>query len=194
MDGFRIPLGDWVDEAVTWLRDNIKGFFDFIAFIVRWMVDGLTDVLVAIPVPLAILLFVLIGWLLRSWQMALGTALTFTLVVAMDLWEPTLQTLSLVLVATVIALLMAIPLGIWSARNDTVRVIVKPILDFMQTMPTFAYLVPILVLFGLGPVVSVVASAMPIENPSSVTDGWFGRTESSQSSTYEAASLTASRE
>ncbi len=108
----------------------------------------------------AIALFALLGWFFRSWQMALGTALTFTLIVAMDLWVPAMQTLSLVLVATLVALLIGIPLGIWSARNDTVRAILKPILDFMQTMPAFVYLIPAITFFSIGVVPGLVATVI----------------------------------
>lgn len=160
MDGFRIPLGQAVESVVDWLRDNLGGFFDVVTAVVRWLVDGLTDVLVATPVPALIALFALIGWLLRSWQMAVGTVLAFSLVVAMDLWEPTLQTLSLVIVATLVALLIAIPLGIWSARNDAVRAILKPVLDFMQTMPGFVYLIPAITFFSIGVVPGVVATVI----------------------------------
>jgi len=160
MDGFRIPLGTWVEDAVAWLRDNLDALFDVITVVVRFLVDGLTDGLLAIPIPLAILLFALIGWAVRSWQMALGTALTFTLIVAMDLWEASMQTLSLVLIATLVAVAIAIPLGIWSARNDTVRAILKPVLDFMQTMPGFVYLIPAITFFSIGVVPGVVATVI----------------------------------
>lgn len=160
MDGFRIPVGDWIETGVDWLRDNLDGLFDVITVVVRFLVDGLTDVLVATPMPLTIAIFALIGWLLRSWQMALGTVAAFLLIVAMDLWIPTLQTLSLVLVATLVALVIAIPLGIWSARNDTVRAILKPVLDFMQTMPAFVYLIPAITFFSIGVVPGLVATVI----------------------------------
>lgn len=160
MDGFRIPVGDWIETGVDWLRDNLDGLFDVITVVVRFLVDGLTDVLVATPMPLMIAIFALIGWLLRSWQMALGTVAAFLLIVAMDLWIPTLQTLSLVLVATLVALVIAIPLGIWSARNDTVRAILKPVLDFMQTMPAFVYLIPAITFFSIGVVPGLVATVI----------------------------------
>jgi len=160
MDGFRVPVGDWIDTGVDWLRDNLSGLFDIISIVVRFLVDGLTDVLIAVPVPLTIVVFALLGWFFRSWQMAIGTAATFTLIVAMHLWVPAMQTLSLVLVATVVALLIGIPLGIWSARNDTVRAILKPILDFMQTMPAFVYLIPAITFFSIGVVPGVVATVI----------------------------------
>lgn len=160
MDGFRIPVGEWVEAGVDWLRDNLGGLFDVITVVVRFLVDGLTDILVATPMPLMIAILALIGWLLRSWQMALGTAVTFLLIAAMNLWVPALQTLSLVLVATVVALLIAIPLGIWSARNEAVRAMLKPVLDFMQTMPAFVYLIPAITFFSIGVVPGLVATVI----------------------------------
>lgn len=160
MDEVRIPLGEWVDTGVRWVRDNFDGFFDVVTMVVRFLVEGLADALVAIPVPLAIVLFALLGWVLRSWQMAVGTAITFTLIVAMDLWVPSMQTLSLVLVATLAAVAIAIPVGIWAARNDTVSAIVKPVLDFMQTMPGFVYLIPVITFFSIGVVPGVVATVI----------------------------------
>ena len=126
----------------------------------RFLVDGLTDILLIIPIPAMIVVFALIGWLVRSWQMAVGTVLAFVFIIAMDLWIPTMQTLSLVLVATVVALAIAIPLGIWSARNDTVRTILKPVLDFMQTMPAFVYLIPAITFFSIGVVPGLVATVI----------------------------------
>ena len=157
---FRIPIGQWVETVVDWLRDNLSGLFDFITVVVRFLVDGLTDILLIIPIPAMIVVFALIGWLVRSWQMAVGTVLAFVFIIAMVLWIPAMQTLSLVLVATVVALAIAIPLGIWSARNDTVRTILKPVLDFMQTMPAFVYLIPAITFFSIGVVPGLVATVI----------------------------------
>lgn len=160
MEGLRIPIGEWVEAVVDWVRDNLDGLFDLITLVVRFLVDGLTDALLFVPVPIAIVLFALLGWLFRSWQMGVGTAISFALIVAMNLWVPAMQTLSLVLSATVVALVMAIPLGIWSARNATVRAIVKPVLDFMQTMPAFVYLIPAITFFSIGVVPGLVATVI----------------------------------
>ncbi|MGM7679084.1 ABC transporter permease [Microbacterium sp. A94] len=160
MDGFRIPIGDAAKVVVDWVKDNLEGLLDFIAFVVKFLVNGLTDLLVGTPFPILIALFAVIAWLVRSWQMAVGTVISFTLIVGMDLWEPAMQTLSLVLVSAVVAILIAIPLGIWSARNSTVRAILKPVLDFMQTMPAFVYLIPAIVFFSIGVVPGLVATVI----------------------------------
>jgi glycine betaine/proline transport system permease protein len=160
MDGFRIPIGEWVASVVDWIKDNLEGLLDLIRFVVRFLVEGLTDVLVGTPFPIMIALFALIAWLVRSWQMAVGTVISFLLIVSMDLWELSMETMALVLVSALVAIAIAVPLGIWSARNDTVRMILKPVLDFMQTMPAMVYLIPAIVFFSIGVVPGLVATVI----------------------------------
>lgn len=159
-DFLRIPIGDWVAAGIDWFKGTCDGFLDVVSFIVKWLVEGLSDVLIAIPFPALILAFALIGWLVRSWQLAIGTIITMLLVVTMGQWENAMLTLSLVLIAAVIAILIAVPTGIFAARNETFGTIVKPILDFMQTMPAFVYLIPAVVFFGIGFVPGVFATVL----------------------------------
>jgi glycine betaine/proline transport system permease protein len=160
MDGFRIPIGEWAAAAVGWVKDNLEGLLDFISFIVKFLVGGLTDVLLGTPIVALIIIAALIAWAVRSIWMALGTAVSFALILSMGLWVAAMQTLSLVIVAAIVAVIIAIPLGIWSARNATVRTIMKPILDFMQTMPAFVYLIPAIVFFSIGVVPGLVATVI----------------------------------
>jgi glycine betaine/proline transport system permease protein len=160
MDGFRIPLGSWVASGVDWIKANLDGLLDVVSFVVSFLVDGLTRALLSPHFVVVIIVAALIAWLVRSWQLAIGTAISFTLIVAMNLWVPAMQTLALVLVAAVIAVLIAVPLGIWSARNATVRAVLKPVLDFMQTMPAFVYLIPAIVFFSIGVVPGLVATVI----------------------------------
>ncbi|MFJ4254003.1 ABC transporter permease [Microbacterium sp. NPDC090003] len=160
MDGFRIPLGTWVAAGVDWIKDNLDGLLGAISFVVSFLVDGLTRTLLSPHFIVIIVIAALIAWLVRSWQLAIGTVVSFGLIVAMNLWVPAMQTLALVLVAAVIAVVIAIPLGIWSARNATVRAILKPVLDFMQTMPAFVYLIPAIVFFSIGVVPGLVATVI----------------------------------
>ncbi len=160
MDGFRIPLGSWVATGVDWIRDNLDGLLSGISFVVGFLVDGLTRVLLSPHFVVIIVIAALLAWLVRSWQLAIGTVISFGLIVAMNLWVPAMQTLALVLVAAIIAVVIAIPLGIWSARNSTVRAVLKPVLDFMQTMPAFVYLIPAIVFFSIGVVPGVVATVI----------------------------------
>ncbi|MGX1702173.1 ABC transporter permease [Microbacterium sp. NPDC055357] len=160
MDGFRIPIGSWAKAVIDWIKANLEWLLDGVADVTRWLVTSLTDVLIATPIPLAILIFALIGWLVRSWQLAVGTVITFVLIVGMNMWVASMQTLALVLVATLVAVAIAVPLGIWAARNATVSTIIKPVLDFMQTMPAFVYLIPAIVFFSIGIVPGMVATVI----------------------------------
>ena len=160
MDGFRIPLGSWVATGVDWIKTNLDGLLDVISFVVSFLVDGLTRALLSPHFVVIIVIAAFIAWLVRSWQLAIGTVISFGLIVAMGLWVPAMQTLALVLVAAAIAVLIAVPLGIWSARNATVRAVLKPVLDFMQTMPAFVYLIPAIVFFSIGVVPGLVATVI----------------------------------
>jgi glycine betaine/proline transport system permease protein len=153
-----IPIGDVVDAGIGWLRANAGAFFDGLSALLAILTDALTDLLLAVPGPVAIVLFALLGWLLRSWKMALATLVTFLLIWSMNQWTTSMQTLALVLIATVIAVVLAIPLGIWAARNDAVSAALKPILDFMQTMPAFVYLIPAILFFGIGAAPGLIAT------------------------------------
>lgn len=160
MDGFRIPVGTWVDAGVDWLRDNLSGLFDVIAVVVRFLVGGLSDVLLAAPIIVVIVVAALLAWLIRSWKLALGTLVGFALILAMGQWVTAMQTLALVVVAAAVAVAISVPLGIWSARNPAVRAVMKPVLDFMQTMPAFVYLIPAITFFSIGVVPGVVATVI----------------------------------
>ena len=146
----RIPLGAWGDEVLMWLQENASIIFDVFSTITRFLVEGLADGLKAIPAFVLLLIFALAGWLFRSWRLALGVGLTFLLVMGMRQWEQMLDTMALVIIATLVAVVIAIPVGIWAAKNDRVSAVVRPILDFMQTMPAFVYLLPAVMFFSIG--------------------------------------------
>ena len=155
-----LPIGSWVAVAVDWIKANLDGLLHVISTVVSFLVDGLSFVLLLPWFYVVILVAALIAWLVRSWKLAIGTVLSFGVIVAMGLWVPAMQTLALVLVAGVVTVLIAIPLGIWSARNATVRAVLKPVLDFMQTMPAFVYLIPAIVFFSIGVVPGLVATVI----------------------------------
>lgn len=160
MDGFRLPVGAWAADAVNWVRDNLDGLLAFVSMSVGWLVGALTDVLLGAPIVVVIAVAALIGWFVRSWQLAVGTVVTFALILAMGQWVTSMQTLALVLVATVVAVAIAVPLGIWAARSDRVSAAIKPVLDLMQTMPAFVYLIPAIVFFSIGVVPGLVATVI----------------------------------
>lgn len=160
MEGFRLPIGEWVSFLVDWIRDNLKGLLDVISNVIGFLVEGLADILITPPAFVMIVLFAAIAWLVRSWQLAVGTIVMFTILVGVEQWETSMQTLALVLIAALIAVAVSVPLGIWAARNDTVSAVVKPVLDFMQTMPSLVYLIPIIVFFSIGFVPGVIATVI----------------------------------
>lgn len=146
----KLPLGDWTEHALDWFRANFEWLLDFFTIVFKGSVEALVDALLAVPYPLMIVIFALIGWLVRSWKLAVGAALGFSLIAFMGFWPNAMQTLSLVLVATLISVILAVPLGILAARNDRFSAVIKPVLDFMQTMPAFVWLIPAVLFFSIG--------------------------------------------
>jgi glycine betaine/proline transport system permease protein len=154
----RTPVGSWFESAFDWLTENAAWLFDAISTVTEGGVELLLDVLLFPPPLVLVVILAVLGLLARSWGLAIGALLGFGLVVSMQMWVQAMETLALVLVATGIAVALAIPIGILAARNDRVSTVVKPVLDFMQTMPAFVYLVPAVTLFGIGFVPGVVAT------------------------------------
>ncbi len=154
----KIPLGIWVDSLVDWITVTFAGLFSLFTNVV----DGLLNVIVEIlsvgpPIVLIIVLALLVTYTSR-WRLGLFTLISLLLVDNLGYWESTIQTLAIVLVAGFFTILIGIPVGIWCAQSKTVQKIVTPILDFMQTMPAFVYLIPSILFFGIGVVPGIVAS------------------------------------
>lgn len=160
MDGFRIPLGQWAEVAVDWIRDNVSWLLGAISTAVGWLVGSLADLLLNAPIVVVIVVAALLGWVLRSWKFAIGTALSFAIILGVGQWVTAMQTLALVLIATVIAVVIAVPLGILAARSDRFSAVLKPVLDLMQAMPGFVYLIPAIVFFSIGFVPGLVATVI----------------------------------
>lgn len=146
----RIPVGSWVSDAVDWISVNLRFLLDFFKGTGIWLNDLVTTVLLAPPPLVMIVIFAVLAWLVRSWRLAVGVVITFLLILSMNQWTQSMQTLSLVLIATLTAVIIAVPLGIWAARNDTVSAFLKPILDLMQSLPAMVYLVPAILFFSIG--------------------------------------------
>jgi glycine betaine/proline transport system permease protein len=156
----RIELGTYVEQFITWLLRAIPGVLDAISAVVTAVTDAITAVLTAPPFWLWILVLTAAALLVRGVGLAVFTLVAFLLVASLDLWEETMETLGVVLVAAVIATAIGVPLGIWAARNKTAGVVLRPILDFMQTTPVFVYLIPAVFFFGIGVVPGVVATTI----------------------------------
>ena len=159
-----IRIGKWVEELVSFMLDHFQSTFDTIATVVNGFGGAIDYVLVGAPAWLLIGLIVAIS----LWRVGVGfavfTVAALVLIAGMGLWTETASTLGLVLTATLLSLLVGVPLGVWMARNRVVESIVRTTLDFMQTMPAFVYLIPAAMVFGLGRVPGILATvvfAMP---------------------------------
>ena len=166
-----LNIGAAFAALIDWLKTNFEGFFDAAATIIGSTTEGLEAILLLLPSWTMILIFAGLAWWVSSRGVALFTLIgmgildsyQFTLfgtqiAIGMGFWEITMETLALILSSTLLSLLIGIPLGIWAAKSNTVDAIIRPILDFMQTMPAFVYLIPAVVLFGLGTVPGVIAT------------------------------------
>src|ERR687889_452535 len=159
-----IPLAEWTESAVEWITDTFEGAFDVLSSAIDAVVGSLEYVLLSPPALIMVVILGVIAFLLASWRVALFTVLGLVFVISLDLWTAAMQTLALFLAATFVALVIGIPIGIIAAKSETVETIIRPILDVAQTMPAFVYLVPIVVLLGIGAgpaLIATVVFAMP---------------------------------
>jgi glycine betaine/proline transport system permease protein len=159
-----IPLGRWVDQSVHYLLDHDASTFDSIGKAIESFAALIEHGLQAIPMWALMAFFIAIGLWRVGWRFAIFATLSQLLIYATGFWDQTVITLGLTLSSTLISLVFGVPLGIWTAKNKHVAMVVRPILDLMQTMPAFVYLIPAAMLFGLGRVpgiLSTVIFAMP---------------------------------
>lgn len=154
----RLPVGDWVNDFLTWFI----GAFQWLLDIINFILSGLYEVLYLVfssPIYLVmIIILAAIAFFAAGWKVALFTLIGFYFVRALDQWDNTMSTLALVIVAVLVALIIAIPLGILAAKVSWVSTVVKPVLDFMQSMPALAYLVPAILMFSIGQTPGAVAT------------------------------------
>jgi glycine betaine/proline transport system permease protein len=157
-EAYRLPLGELVERAVNWLLDNAAPVFDAATLVIGTVTETFADILLSIPLPVLALVLVLLAWWRVGWRFAVFTLTSVAIIAGVRLWSDTAQTLALVLSATTFSLAVGLPLGIWAARSERVDRVLRPVLDFMQTMPAFVYLIPAAMLFGLGTVPGTVAT------------------------------------
>ncbi|HOI14240.1 MAG TPA: proline/glycine betaine ABC transporter permease, partial [Methanoculleus sp.] len=162
----KLPLGDAVETLVDWIEQYFGWLLDGISEGLGFLIGGLQDLLRAMPAPVLILLAAVLVWFVtrRDIKLAGLTVLGLLLIWDLQLWNLAMLTLALVLVSTIVALVISIPLGIAAAGSDAINAALRPVLDFMQTMPSFVYLIPAVIFFGLGSVPGTIATvvfAMP---------------------------------
>jgi glycine betaine/proline transport system permease protein len=149
--GNKIPIGPWGKAFFDWLTVNFALFFDTLATVLASILEGLTAAGLWLPPLLVIALIAALAWYLqKSWKLALGVALGLLFILNQGMWKQTIETLVLVVAAAATSMTIGVPIGIWAAHKPRVYRVLLPILDLMQTMPTFVYLIPVLIMFGLG--------------------------------------------
>jgi glycine betaine/proline transport system permease protein len=154
----KIPIGTWIESFEHLLETHFTPFFDGIKWTVGGLVNGFESLFDWLPPLVMMLLIALIAYIYGRWKIALFAFAGLWLIHNLGYWDNTMQTLALVLTASLISVLFGVPIGIICARSNVVRNIVTPVLDFMQTMPAFVYLLPAVSFFSLGVVPGVIAS------------------------------------
>lgn len=160
----KIDVGGLFEALINWLTENFDGFFDGVSTLITALVTAFEATLLYPPAYVLIALFVVVAWRTAGRGVAAFVAAGMWLIDEMGLWAPTMQTLALVITSVLVSLLVALPLGVWASKNDVVEKLVRPVLDFMQTLPAFVYLIPAVLFFQLGEVPGVIATmifAMP---------------------------------
>lgn len=157
---YRIPVGDWIDLLVDWMTDNLEWLFDGIAAFLKTLIQGLEAGFLFPPSLVIILIVTAIAFYAKGWKFALFSAVTFTIMAMMGQWQAAMSTLSLVLIASAVAVIIGVPLGIIAGRNDRFSSLLRPALDLMQTLPSLVYLIPAIVFFGIGQVPGAVATVI----------------------------------
>jgi glycine betaine/proline transport system permease protein len=158
---YKIPVGKVAKTIFDWMKDNLSPLFDAISAVMEAMIEGILWLLQA-PHPLVLVaLFVALTWYLqRSWKVCLGVLLGFLFILNQGYWEETTESLTLILSACVVCMGLGVPIGIAAAHRPRLYRAMVPILDLMQTLPTFVYLIPAIVFFGLGMVPGLIATVI----------------------------------
>lgn len=159
---YRVPVADWVEKMTEWFTATFAGVFSFLQTIGQAIMSGITNLLLVIPAPLFILLFTVVAFFISKKRLglALFTLIGLSFIYNQGLWADLMNTVTLVLLSSVVSIVIGVPLGILMAKSSKAQSVIKPILDFMQTMPGFVYLIPAVAFFGIGMVPGVFASVI----------------------------------
>ncbi|WP_168012866.1 ABC transporter permease [Halomonas salinarum] len=156
----RIELGDWIESGLDYLTGNYSGITRGISEITQTGINGLNDLLMWLPEWGLMGLIALLCWRMSGLRLGIGAVLGLSLIWNLDLWDPMIESLTLVVIATLVAVVIAIPVGIASALSERLYRVIMPVLDFMQTMPAFVYLIPAIPFFGIGSVSAIFATVI----------------------------------
>lgn len=166
MDFHRIPIGEIVNAIVDWMVMYLAPVFDGVRQVIGYLLNQTEALLLSLPWPVVIAFFALILWRTAGWKAALIAVVGLYLIGGMELWERAMGTLALMITSVILAVGVGVPLGVLCAYSDRVLAVVRPLLDMMQTMPAFVYLVPALMFFGIGKVPAVFATIVFASPPS----------------------------
>ncbi|MAN98209.1 MAG: choline ABC transporter permease subunit, partial [Roseovarius sp.] len=157
----KIPVGKWAEGFFLWLQDNAAGFFDALSVLMEGLIDAFLWVLQT-PHPMVIIgVFVALTWALqRNWKTCLFVLLGFLFILNQGYWEETTESLTLVVSSCVFCMALGVPLGIAAAHRPRLYDGMRPVLDLMQTLPPFVYLIPAIVFFGIGMVPGLIATVI----------------------------------
>jgi len=157
-ENLRLNIGQYIDQAIEWLMQNFGGFFDGISAGIIWFLTQIETIMFLIPWWAVLMIIFLITRRVIDTKAALVYSLLIFLIGCFGLWVSMILTLSIVLSSVIFSMLIGIPLGILMAASDRFNAYTRPVLDAMQTMPSFVYLIPALLLFGMGKVPAVFAT------------------------------------
>ncbi len=155
---YTIPLDDWITEIINFIVDNFRPFFQAISLPIAWGLKQIEWGFTVIPPLIFIIIIGVISWKLAGRKIALYSIIALTLIGFVGAWEQAMVSLALVVTAVLFCLMVGIPVGVLSAKNDPLERLIRPLLDVMQTLPSFVYLVPVVMLFGIGEVPGVIAT------------------------------------
>lgn len=161
LEDHKLPIGKVIARFVDFLNDYFFWFFDGLTQGLTFLIEGTANIMLAVP-PLLLIAFIaaLAFYLHRSWKMAALVIPSLLLIINQGYWEGTMFTLSLVIWATIVCMALGVPIGIAAAHRPKLWLFMRPILDMMQTLPTFVYLIPALILFGLGMAPGLIATVI----------------------------------
>ncbi|MDH5928787.1 glycine betaine/L-proline ABC transporter permease ProW [Vibrio lentus] len=153
-----LPVDTWVESGLNWLVEHGRPLFQAIRVPIDFILSSFETALVSTPAPFMLIILFLVAWQFSNLKLGVATAVSLTFIGLIGAWSEAMTTLSLVMTSVFFCLLIGLPMGIWLARSNTAAKFVRPILDAMQTTPAFVYLVPIVMLFGIGNVPGVVVT------------------------------------
>ena len=161
LEGTKIPIGKWAAAVVGWMTDNLAWFFDNLALVFELIINNILLVL-QYPPPLLLVAIIagLIWWWRRSVRLVVFVVLACLFILNQGYWEETTETLTLVVTACLVCMGVGVPIGIWAAHKPHAYSVMRPILDLMQTLPTFVYLIPAIIFFGIGMVPGLIATTI----------------------------------